>query len=45
VTAGVLNLFDKYYFTHLSYQRDPFRSGYKVPEVGAFGYLTVSYRY
>jgi iron complex outermembrane receptor protein len=45
VTAGVNNIFDKYYFTHLSYQRDPFRSGYKVPEVGAFAYLTVAYRF
>jgi iron complex outermembrane receptor protein len=45
VTAGVNNVFDKFYYTHLSYQRDPFRSGYKVPETGAFGYLTVSYRY
>ena len=45
VTAGVNNLFDKYYFNHLSYQRDPFRSGYKVPETGAFAYLTITYRY
>lgn len=45
VTAGVNNAFDKYYYTHLSYQRDPFRSGYKVPEVGAFTYLTVAYRF
>ncbi|MCM2265733.1 MAG: TonB-dependent receptor [Desulfuromonadales bacterium] len=45
VTAGVNNVFDKYYFTHLSYQRDPFRSGYRVPETGAFTYLTVAYRY
>lgn len=45
VTTGVNNLFDKYYFNHLSYQRDPFRSGYKVPETGAFAYLTITYRY
>lgn len=45
VFAGVNNLFDKYYVTHLSYQRDPFRSGVKVPETGAFAYLTVMYRY
>lgn len=45
VTAGVNNIFDKYYFTHLAYQRDPFRSGYRVPETGALAYLTVAYRY
>lgn len=44
-TGGVNNLFDKFYYNHLSYQRDPFRSGVKVPETGAFAYLTVSYRY
>ncbi len=45
VIGGVNNLFDKYYATHLSYQRDPFRSGVKVPETGAFAYLTVAYRF
>lgn len=45
IVAGVNNLFDKYYYTHLSYQRDPFRTGAKVPEIGTFGYLTVMYRY
>ena len=45
IIAGVNNLFDKYYFTHLSYQRDPFQSGVKVPETGSFAYLTVMYRY
>jgi len=45
IFAGVNNLFDKYYVTHLSYQRDPFRTGVKVPETGAFAYLTVMYQY
>lgn len=45
VYAGVNNLFDKYYYNHLSYQRDPFRTGARVPEVGVFGYLTVSCKY
>lgn len=45
IYAGVNNLFDKYYFSHLSYQRDPFQSGVKVPEVGAFAYLTAAYRF
>ena len=43
--GGINNLFDKFYQTHLSYQRDPFRSGVKVPETGMFGYLTLAYRY
>jgi iron complex outermembrane receptor protein len=34
LTAGVSNLFDRLYVEHLSYQRDPFRSGVKVPEPG-----------
>lgn len=45
VAGGVHNLFDKFYYTHLSYQRDPFRSGVKVPETGAFTYVTIAYRY
>ena len=45
IYAGVNNLFDKYYFSHLSYQRDPFRTGAKVPETGSFAYLTVMYKY
>lgn len=43
--AGVNNLFDNYYFTHLSYQRDPFRSGIRVPEAGRTAYMTISYNY
>lgn len=43
--GGINNLFDKFYHTHLSYQRDPFRTGVTVPEVGAFAYLNLAYRY
>jgi iron complex outermembrane receptor protein len=43
--AGVSNLFDRYYFTHLSYQRDPFSSGLKVPENGRNYYVTATYEY
>jgi iron complex outermembrane receptor protein len=32
--VGVDNLFDRAYRSHLSYQRDPFRSGTAVPEPG-----------
>lgn len=45
VIAGVNNLFDNYYFTHLSYQRDPYSSGVRVPEPGMTAYLTVSCAY
>lgn len=43
--VGVNNLFDKYYFSHLSYARDPFQSGVKVPENGRNMYLTLEYRF
>lgn len=47
VYAGVNNLLDKYYFSHLSYLRDPFVSGvgFKVPENGRNFYLTAAYRF
>ena len=40
--AGVDNVFDKTYYTHLSYLRDPFSAGMKVPEPGRFFYITLS---
>jgi len=40
--AGVHNLFDRQYCEHLSYQRDPFRSGIKVPEIGRSFYLNIA---
>lgn len=45
--AGVNNLLDKQYYSHLSYLRDPFASGVgvKVPENGRNFYLTASYRF
>jgi iron complex outermembrane receptor protein len=43
--AGVNNLFDKFYYNYLSYSRDPFASGYKVPENGRNFYVTASYRF
>jgi iron complex outermembrane recepter protein len=45
VYGGVYNLLDKYYYSHLSFQRDPFASGVKVPENGRNFYLTVSYKF
>ena len=40
--AGVSNLLDRLYFEHLSYQRDPFRSGTRVPEPGRAVFVNVS---
>ena len=45
VYATVLNLFDWYYVEHLSYQRDPFASGIKVPEPGRTFQLAAQYAY
>jgi iron complex outermembrane receptor protein len=41
VTAGADNLFDRFYYEHLSFQRDPFRSGLRVPEPGRNFYLNL----
>jgi len=41
--VGVENLFDKYYVSHLSYARDPFQSGVRVPENGRNIYLSLEY--
>ncbi len=41
-TIGVTNLFDRLYTEHLSFQRDPFRSGVRVPEPGRTLYVNTS---
>lgn len=45
LSAGVYNLFDRFYYTHLSFQRDPFASGVKVPENGRNYYVTAAYKF
>jgi iron complex outermembrane receptor protein len=45
INAGIDNVFDKKYFEHLSYLRDPFASGVKVPEPGRTFYVNVSYTF
>ena len=45
LTAGVENLFGRLYSEHLSYQRDPFRSGVKLPEPGRNVFVNLSWRY
>ena len=41
--GGVRNVLDKLYFEHLSYQRDPYAAGNRVPEPGRTIYLNVQY--
>jgi iron complex outermembrane recepter protein len=45
VYGGVYNLWDKFYYSYLSYLRDPFASGVKVPENGRNFYVTVAYKF
>jgi iron complex outermembrane receptor protein len=45
VLAGIRNLFDKQYFEHLSYLRDPFATGAKVPEPGRTLYANLQYAF
>ena len=42
---GLDNIFGRKYFEHLSYQRDPFRSGARVYEPGRNFLANISYRY
>jgi len=44
-TIGVDNLLNRYYYEHFSYQRDPFRSGIRVPEPGRTFYIAWNYRF
>jgi iron complex outermembrane receptor protein len=43
--AGIYNLFDKFYYTYLSYVRDPFATGEKLPEPGRNFALTATYSF
>ena len=42
IFAGINNLFDRMFFEHLSFQRDPFRTGTSVPEMGRSVYVNIS---
>lgn len=42
ISAGVDNLANRLYYEHLSFQRDPFRTGVRIPEPGRTYYLNVS---
>ena len=43
--AGADNLFNKFYYEHLSYLRDPFSRGSKVPQPGRSLFLSISYNF
>jgi iron complex outermembrane recepter protein len=45
IYAGINNLLDKQYYNYLSYLRDPFASGVKVPENGRNYYITAQYSF
>jgi len=45
LTVGLANAFDRLYTDHLSYQRDPFRSGVRVPEPGRSLFANASFRF
>ncbi len=42
IAAGIDNLTDRFYYEHLSYQRDPYRSGIRMPEPGRALFLNIS---
>ena len=45
LAAGLDNMFNRFYYEHLSFQRDPFRLGVKVPEPGRGFYLACGYSF
>ena len=45
LAGGIDNLLDRFYYEYLSFQRDPFRSGIRVPEPGRNVYLSFSYAF
>ena len=45
VTLGATNLLDRAYAPHLSYQRDPLRTGVRVHDPGRSLYVNLSLRF
>jgi len=45
VTFGVWNVFNRLYYETLSYQRDPYRSGVKVPEPGRNFFVNLGWQF
>ena len=42
LAVGIDNLFDRFYYDHLSFQRDPFRTGIRIPDPGRSLYINLS---
>ena len=45
LTLGMANVLNRLYYEHCSYQRDPFRSGLRVPEPGRNLFTTLQYTF
>jgi iron complex outermembrane receptor protein len=45
LTFGVENVLDRFYLEFLSYQRDPFRTGFRVPEPGRNIFLNFGFTF
>ena len=45
LALGIANLFDTYFVEHLSFQRDPFRSGLRVAEPGRNLFVNASWKF
>ena len=42
LAVGIDNIFDRFYYDHLSFLRDPFRTGIRVPDPGRSAYINLS---
>jgi iron complex outermembrane receptor protein len=42
LAVGVDNLLNRFYYDHLSFQRDPYRTGVRIPEPGRTLYVNIS---
>jgi iron complex outermembrane receptor protein len=45
ISGGIENVLNRFYYEHLSYQRDPFRLGAKVPEPGRSVFLRTEFQF
>jgi len=45
LAIGIANVFDTYFVEHLSFQRDPFRSGLRVAEPGRNVFMNASWKF
>jgi iron complex outermembrane receptor protein len=45
ITLGLDNALNRFYYESLSYQRDPFRNGARVPEPGRTLFVSINYQF